>query len=117
MQAAVKGVGCGLISTMGMRLFFASNGNEAAGCTKDDVPMERKISALRLAVTAVCSPTRGSCLTGRHPSRYGITTVNAGHLRSPEICLAEVLEAKGYATVHFGKHVSDLRKVQPCAGG
>lgn len=61
------------------------------------------------AASAVCSPTRGSCLTGRHPSRYGITTANAGHLRSPEICLAEVLKAKGYATGHFGKwHLGTL---------
>lgn len=29
----------------------------------------------------VCSPTRGSCLTGRHPFRYGIFETNVGHLR------------------------------------
>jgi hypothetical protein len=27
----------------------------------------------------VCSPTRGSCLTGRHPYRYGIWSANEGH--------------------------------------
>ncbi len=27
----------------------------------------------------VCSPTRGSCLTGRHPYRYGIFFANVGH--------------------------------------
>ncbi|HQK75732.1 MAG TPA: sulfatase-like hydrolase/transferase, partial [Candidatus Hydrogenedentes bacterium] len=26
----------------------------------------------------VCSPTRGSCLTGRHPYRYGIFHANEG---------------------------------------
>ncbi|HCQ39667.1 MAG TPA: N-acetylgalactosamine 6-sulfate sulfatase, partial [Verrucomicrobiales bacterium] len=29
----------------------------------------------------VCSPTRGSCLTGRNPFRYGVPTANTGHLR------------------------------------
>ncbi|MEM7231855.1 MAG: sulfatase-like hydrolase/transferase, partial [Planctomycetota bacterium] len=36
------------------------------------------------AAAPVCSPTRGSCLTGRHPSRYGIPTANAGHLKAKE---------------------------------
>ncbi len=55
------------------------------------------------AASAVCSPTRGSCLTGRHPSRLGIPTANAGHLHANEVCLAEVLKAHGYTTGHFGK--------------
>ncbi len=50
----------------------------------------------------LCSPTRGSCLTGRHPSRYGIPTANAGYLRASEVTLAEVLRQQGYATGHFG---------------
>ncbi|MDG2011866.1 MAG: sulfatase-like hydrolase/transferase, partial [Pirellulaceae bacterium] len=28
------------------------------------------------AAAPVCSPTRGSCLTGRHPYRYGIFNAN-----------------------------------------
>jgi arylsulfatase A-like enzyme len=51
----------------------------------------------------VCSPTRGSVLTGRHPYRYGVFGANVGHLRKDEICLAEVLKQEGYATGHFGK--------------
>jgi len=51
----------------------------------------------------VCSPTRGSALTGRHPYRYGIFSANVGHLRREEICLAEVLKDLGCATGHFGK--------------
>ena len=51
----------------------------------------------------VCSPTRGSCLTGRHPYRYGVTGANQGHLRAEETSLAEVLHEAGYATGHFGK--------------
>jgi arylsulfatase A-like enzyme len=57
----------------------------------------------------VCSPTRGSCLTGRHPSRYGIEHANDGHLKREEVCLAEVLREAGYATGHFGKwHLGTL---------
>lgn len=57
----------------------------------------------------VCSPTRGSCLTGRHPYRYGIWTANEGHLRKEEISLPEVLKTLGYTTGHFGKwHLGTL---------
>ncbi len=57
----------------------------------------------------VCSPTRGSCLTGRHPYRYGVFFANEGHLRDREVTLAEVLKAEGYTTGHFGKwHLGTL---------
>ena len=67
----------------------------------------------------VCSPTRGSCLTGRHPFRLGIFGANAANgfygeskyvLPSQESTLAEVLKSHGYATGHFGKwHLGDLQ--------
>ena len=61
------------------------------------------------AASAVCSPTRASVLTGRHPYRLGIPTANAGHLREGEITLAELLRDAGYATGHFGKwHLGTL---------
>jgi arylsulfatase A-like enzyme len=61
------------------------------------------------AAAPVCSPTRGSVLTGRHPFRYGITFANTGMLKPEEICLAEVLQENGYRTGHFGKwHVGTL---------
>jgi len=57
----------------------------------------------------VCSPTRGSCLTGRHPYRYGIFSANVGHIRKEEITLAEALKTQGYVTGHFGKwHLGTL---------
>jgi len=57
----------------------------------------------------VCSPTRGSCLTGRHPYRYGIFSANAGHMLKEEITLAEALKSQGYTTGHFGKwHLGTL---------
>jgi len=57
----------------------------------------------------VCSPTRGSILTGRHPYRYGIYRANVGHLKKEELCLAEVLRSANYSTGHFGKwHLGTL---------
>ncbi|MDX2430686.1 MAG: sulfatase-like hydrolase/transferase [Bacteroides sp.] len=53
--------------------------------------------------SSVCSPTRGSCLTGRNPFRYGIPTANKGHLKKEELTLAEVMKELGYSTGHFGK--------------
>jgi arylsulfatase A-like enzyme len=63
------------------------------------------------AAAPVCSPTRGSCLTGRHPYRYGIPSANKGHIKSDEITLAELLHHHGYVTGHFGKwHLGTLTK-------
>ncbi len=57
----------------------------------------------------VCSPTRGSCITGRHPYRYGILFANEGHMRKEEITLATLLKTRGYRSGHFGKwHLGTL---------
>jgi len=61
------------------------------------------------AAAPVCSPTRGSCITGRNAYRFGIHNANDGHLRAAEITLAEMLKQNGYATGHFGKwHLGTL---------
>ena len=63
------------------------------------------------AAAPVCSPTRGSCITGRHPFRYGIPFANSGHMKPEELTLAELLKKQGYATGHFGKwHLGTLTK-------
>lgn len=63
------------------------------------------------AASPVCSPTRGSVLTGRHPLRYGIKNANDGHLNSEEYTLAELVKGHGYNTGHFGKwHLGTLTK-------
>lgn len=63
------------------------------------------------ANSPVCSPTRGGCMTGRYPYRYGVFFANTGHMRPAEVTLAEVLRAKGYATGHFGKwHLGTLTR-------
>ncbi|VGO16282.1 Arylsulfatase [Pontiella desulfatans] len=55
------------------------------------------------AASAVCSPTRASCLTGRHPSRVGIGGANSGKLGFDETPLSTILSDAGYATGHYGK--------------
>lgn len=55
------------------------------------------------AAAPICSPTRGSCLTGRHPFRYGVLAAHTGGLRDGEITLAEVFKNQGYQTGFFGK--------------
>lgn len=63
------------------------------------------------AAAPVCSPTRGSVLTGRHPYRYGIPYANTGHIKKEEILLPEVLKEQGYTTGHFGKwHLGTMDK-------
>ncbi len=61
------------------------------------------------SASAVCSPTRASCLTGRNPFRAGVPGANSGFLRPEEVTLSEILEKEGYATGHFGKwHLGTL---------
>ncbi|MCR9243735.1 MAG: sulfatase-like hydrolase/transferase [bacterium] len=63
------------------------------------------------ASSPVCSPTRGSVVTGRYPTRYGIAGANSGHLPAGEFTIYEALAANGYATGHFGKwHLGTLTK-------
>ena len=75
----------------------------------------------------VCSPTRGTLLTGRNHNRYCIWTANAGNncndfdcpegmpLPTSEITVAEILQKQGYRTAAFGKwHLGDLK---PLDGG
>lgn len=69
------------------------------------------------AAAPVCSPTRGSVLTGRHPNRYGC--FSWGHtIRRQELTIAEALRGAGYATGHFGKwHVGSVRADSPVCPG
>jgi arylsulfatase A-like enzyme len=69
------------------------------------------------AAAPVCSPTRGSVMTGRHPNRFG--DFKWGYtLRPQEITIAEALKTAGYATGHFGKwHLGSVRKGSPVNPG
>ncbi|MDA1265579.1 MAG: sulfatase-like hydrolase/transferase [Planctomycetota bacterium] len=63
------------------------------------------------AAAPVCSPTRGSLITGRHPARYGIDGANDGHLPHAELALSEVMREEGFATGFFGKwHLGTLTR-------
>jgi len=60
---------------------------------------------------AMCSPTRGSCYTGRNPYRFGITFAMKGMLEPTEIPITTILKKQGYTTGHFGKwHLGTLSK-------
>jgi arylsulfatase A-like enzyme len=54
------------------------------------------------AAYSVCSPTRGSFLTGRHPLRFGCFSFGYP-LRPQERTIAQEVQAAGYVTGHFGK--------------
>ena len=57
----------------------------------------------------VCSPTRGSVLTGRANDRIGVLS-HGYALRRQETSLAAVMKNAGYVTGHFGKwHLNALR--------
>lgn len=78
---------------------------------------EMASSGLRLdrfyAASPVCSPTRASCMTGRHANRSG--AFGAGWSTRPEeITIAQILKDAGYRTAHFGKwHIGAVKKGSP----
>jgi arylsulfatase A-like enzyme len=71
------------------------------------------------AASPLCSPTRASILTGKHPARLHLTTYLPGRPDNPgqkllrprihqqlpleEVTLAEALKGAGYRTAHIGK--------------
>jgi arylsulfatase A-like enzyme len=69
------------------------------------------------AAAPVCSPTRGSVMTGRHPNRFGCFSWGRT-LRPQEITIAEALKEAGYVTGHFGKwHLGSVRLGSPVNPG
>lgn len=69
------------------------------------------------AAAPVCSPTRASFMTGRHPFRTNVP--NHGHyMRPQETTLAEALKSAGYVTGHFGKwHIGSVQADSPTSPG
>ena len=77
----------------------------------------------------VCSPTRGTVLTGRNHNRYCLWAVNGGFNRPDftrpqlmplplsEITVAELLRGAGYSTALFGKwHLGDFKELKGGSG-
>jgi arylsulfatase A-like enzyme len=82
---------------------------------------EMAASGLKLdrfySASPVCSPTRGSVLTGRHPNRYGTFSANWS-MRPEEVTIAHILSKAGYACGHFGKwHVGTVKAGSPLNPG
>ena len=69
------------------------------------------------AAAPVCSPTRASVMTGRHPNRMGV--FKWGYpMRPQETTIAEALKTAGYTTGHFGKwHLGSVRRQSPANPG
>ena len=69
------------------------------------------------ASAPVCSPTRASFMTGRHPFRTNVP--NHGHyMRPAEKTIAEALKSSGYVTGHFGKwHIGSVQPESPTNPG
>lgn len=69
------------------------------------------------AAAPVCSPTRASVMTGRHPNRMGVFKWGFP-MRPQETTIAEALKTAGYSTGHFGKwHLGSVRSKSPASPG
>ena len=82
---------------------------------------EMAASGLRLdrfySASPVCSPTRGSVITGRNPNRYGTFSANWS-IRPEEVSIAQILADAGYACGHFGKwHLGPVKADSPTNPG
>ena len=73
------------------------------------------LSLNRMYSEPSCTPTRVAMMTGRYPTRTGLTkakaTMAGDGLPAEEITLAEVLRDAGYYTSHVGKwHMGDIEQ-------
>jgi arylsulfatase A-like enzyme len=91
------------------------NGNQIIKTPSLDAMAREGIRFTRFyAGGPVCSPTRGTCLTGRHYFRYGIFSASVGYLPAEEITMAKICKSLGYTTGHFGKwHIGCMSKTGP----
>ena len=73
---------------------------------------DRGLRYTQFHTTALCSPTRGSLLTGRYPPSIGINTISEattgfpglnGHIPHEAAMVSEVLQEQGWSTYTVGK--------------
>ncbi len=62
-----------------------------------------------ISETPLCSPGRGSMLTGRHTVDHGVTG-NVAEPFDPRVTVATELDEAGYQTVFVGKYLNNLRE-------
>jgi arylsulfatase A-like enzyme len=101
------------------------------GCRDIDTPNTDRLAAsgVRLSnyysAAPICAPSRAALLTGRYPSRIGMSTtqnissdIGAPGISTHEVTIAELARARGYATAVFGKwHLGASYDTQPNAQG
>lgn len=99
---------------------FGCKGNPHLQTPHLDAMASRSFEMKRFYVSAVCSPTRASLMTGRDSYRTGVTDTWLGgsFMRGEEMTVAEILKDAGYATALFGKwHLGDNYPGRPMDQG
>lgn len=95
---------------------LSCHGNPVLNTPHLDALHARSARLTDFHVSPMCTPTRGSLLTGLDPARHGASNVSSGRtrLRAGIPTLADVFAGAGYATGIFGKwHLGDSYPCRP----